>query len=235
VTAPALAWQERRALLLGLTAAAGWLDALAWLTLGKIFLSFMSGNLLFVGLGLGTGLDGQTGRAAVVLAAFLVGTTVGARLTGSRLAAGRLQAPMERTIALEGILLAVFALVWLVAGTPGVGSAEAFVLLVVAATAMGLQAAVSLAFHLPNVATVAMTATLAQLGALLGWRWREGPAVMLGSVEVSLLVPLCVAYLLSAIAVAAGPNGAAMAFGPVVLLAAGVALDAGRERRSDDS
>jgi uncharacterized membrane protein YoaK (UPF0700 family) len=231
VSASGLAWEERRALLLGLTAAAGWLDALAWLTLGKVFLSFMSGNLLFVGLGIGTGPDALTGRAAIVLAAFLVGTTLGARLTGSSLAAGRLQGTMERTVALEGILLAVFGAVWLVTGTPRTGSTEAFVLLLIGATAMGLQAAVSLAFHLPNVATVAMTATLAQLGALVGWRWREGPAVMLRTVEMSLLVPLCLAYLFAAIVVAWGPDAAGMAFGPVVLLAAGVALDARRERR----
>jgi uncharacterized membrane protein YoaK (UPF0700 family) len=44
-----LRWQRRRVFLVGLTAAAGWLDALAFLYLGKVFISFMSGNLLFVG------------------------------------------------------------------------------------------------------------------------------------------------------------------------------------------
>src|SRR5215207_9443594 len=79
-----LRWEHRPALLVGITAAAGWLDALAFLHLGKVFISFMSGNLLFVGIGAGTGDGGLTVRAGVVLAAFLLGTAIGARLTGSR-------------------------------------------------------------------------------------------------------------------------------------------------------
>src|SRR3954454_22711341 len=56
--AAALQWQQRRALLIGLTAAAGWLDALAWIYLGKVFLSFMSGNLVFLGIAAGPGAGG---------------------------------------------------------------------------------------------------------------------------------------------------------------------------------
>src|SRR5215207_6570922 len=100
VAAADLRWQHRRVFLVGITAAAGWLDALAFLHLGKVFISFMSGNLLFVGIGAGNGDGGLVLRAGLVLAAFLFGTVAGARLTGSRLApAGH--GPLGRTLAVE--------------------------------------------------------------------------------------------------------------------------------------
>jgi hypothetical protein len=99
-------------------------------------------------------------------------------------------------------------------------------LLVVGAAAMGLQAAISLAFHLANVATVAMTATLAQLGAFVGWREREGRSIVAKTPAVSLMIPLCLAYLVSAVIVAAVPATPAMAFGPVLLLATAIATEA---------
>jgi uncharacterized membrane protein YoaK (UPF0700 family) len=224
VTGSELRWQERRGFLLGLTAAAGWLDALAFLYLGKVFISFISGNVLFVGIGIGEGEGGRPVRAAAVLGAFLAGAVVGARMTGSRVAP---DAPglLGRTLLLEAGLLALFGLLWAVAGDPADHSAEAYALLVVGAGAMGVQAAVALALHLPNVATVAITATLAQLGALAGWRWREGRAVVAATPSVSLMIAVCLAYLASALIVAALPETSALAFGPVLLLVAGVAID----------
>ena len=220
-----LSWQRRRVFLVGLTAAAGWLDALAFLYLGKVFISFMSGNLLFVGIGAGNGDGGLVVRAGAVLAAFLAGTAVGARLTGSRLVPGA-QSPLVRTLLIEASLLAAFAALWLATGDPAGQATPTLALLVVGAAAMGLQAAIALAFHLPNVATVAMTATLAQLGALVGWRGREGRAIVAKTPAASLMIPLCLAYLISAVVVAAVPETPAMAFGPLLLLASAVALEA---------
>jgi uncharacterized membrane protein YoaK (UPF0700 family) len=81
----------------------------------KVFISFMSGNLLFVGIGAGDG--GLVLRAGAVLAAFLVATAAGARLTGSRLVPGA-QSPPGRTLVLEASLLAAFAMLWLATGDP---------------------------------------------------------------------------------------------------------------------
>src|SRR5215218_4324711 len=97
--------QGRRGFLVGITAAAGWLDTLAFLHLGKVFISFMSGNLLFVGIGAGNGDGGLLLRAGAVLAAFVVGTAAGARLAGSRLAPGTPR-PLRRALVLEAGLLA---------------------------------------------------------------------------------------------------------------------------------
>jgi uncharacterized membrane protein YoaK (UPF0700 family) len=219
-----LRWQHRRGFLIGLTAAAGWLDALAFLYLGKVFISFMSGNLLFVGIGAGNGDGGLVLRAGAVLAAFLVGTAIGARITGSQLVPGA-QSPLGRTLLIEASLLAAFGVLWLATGDPADHATMTLALLVVGAAAMGLQAAIALAFHLPNVATVAMTATLAQLGALLGWREREGRSIVAKTPAVSLMIPLCLAYLISALVVAAVPKTPSLAFGPVLLLASAIAVE----------
>ncbi len=225
---PDLRWQHRRVLLIGLSAAAGWLDALAFLHLGKVFVSFMSGNLRFVGIGAGNRDGAVVVRAGAVLAAFVLGTAIGARLTGSRLVPGT-KSPLGRMLLVEQGVLGCFAVLWLVAPDPG-HATTALALLGLAAAAMGLQAAIALAFHLPNVATVAMTATLAQLGALAGWRAREGEPIVAKTPAASLMIPLCLSYLISAGVVAALPGSAAPAFGPVVLLAATALI----ERRRDE-
>ena len=133
---------------------------------------------------------------------------------------------MTRTLRLEAALLALFAVVSIAAGTPADHTGVSLALIVLGAGAMGLQAAVALAFHLPNVATVAMTATLAQLGALVGWRRREGSTVVRQTPAASLMVALSFSYLLAAIVVAIVPQSAAMALGPVLLLTLALAADA---------
>jgi uncharacterized membrane protein YoaK (UPF0700 family) len=225
-----LSWQRRPALIVGLTAAAGWLDALAFLYLGKVFLSFMSGNLLFVGIAAGTGDGGLLARGGAALAAFLLGAAAGGRMTGSLVAPGQGRSPMTRTLGIEAVLLALFAVLWLVNGPPAENSALSLVLIVIGAAAMGLQASVALAFHLPNVATVAMTATLAQLVALAGWRRREGDDVVARTPGAPLMLALCLAYLVAAVLVATLPNGGAIALGPVVLLGLTLAIDARASR-----
>ncbi|HWI72924.1 MAG TPA: DUF1275 family protein, partial [Baekduia sp.] len=165
-------WERRRAFLLGLTGAAGALDALAFLTLGKVFTSFQSGNVLFLGLGLGRGDWGLVLRAGAVLVAFVIGTAAGAHVIGARLQP-RGVAIEVRVVAAEVVLLLVFAGLWLALGDPGGDRFWRIVLLVVAASAMGIQAALSLALKIPNVLTVALTATVANLGQRLGLRAGE--------------------------------------------------------------
>jgi uncharacterized membrane protein YoaK (UPF0700 family) len=224
---PTAGWPQRRVLLIGLTGAAGWLDALAWIFLGKVFLSFMSGNLLFLGIASGQGNGGLFARALVALAAFLLGAVAGGRLAGSHLDPSQEDPPMSRTLLIEAGLLTVFAVLWLIGGSPVGDTGLTYALIVLGAVAMGMQAAVSIAFHVPNVATVAMTGTLAQFAAAVGWRQREGARAGLSDVPpASLMVLLILTYLLAAIAVATGPDSAWMAFGPAILIVGALIIDA---------
>ena len=134
---------------------------------------------------------------------------------------------MVRTLQLETVILALFAVVWIASGDPAGHDAVAFALIALGALAMGLQVAVALAWHIPNVATVAMTATIAQLAALGGWRRREqeDPAIA-AAPPVALLVQLILAYLVAAIVVAALPAARVMALGPAFLVVAALLIDA---------
>ncbi|HEX4733048.1 MAG TPA: DUF1275 family protein [Thermoleophilaceae bacterium] len=216
----------RYGLVVGLTATAGTLDALAFLNLGKVFNSFQSGNVLFLGLGAGGGDGGLVVRAAAVLVAFVAGAAVGARLIGARLRPGASRAE-GRILTLEAALLAVFAALWLVIGTPSDHPAGRLVLLALGAGAMGVQAALSLALKIPNVVTVALTATLAFAGQRLGDTEREPDA---GLPPMGLLVGVCATYAICAFVVALLPEAPALALAPLVLLTAAVSVDLGSRR-----
>src|SRR5260221_599903 len=54
-------------LLLLLTLTAAWIDMLSYLSLGRVFASFMTGNILFIGLGVAQGNSGLLIRALVAV------------------------------------------------------------------------------------------------------------------------------------------------------------------------
>jgi uncharacterized membrane protein YoaK (UPF0700 family) len=223
----ALRWQQQIAFLVTITAAAAWLDVLAFLHLGKVFLSFMTGNLLFLGIATGEADGALLARAALALAAFLAGTALGARLTGSHLVPGDAGRRVRPALRIEAALLAAFAIVWAAAGRPEDDTAVALVLIAGGAGAMGVQAAVALALRLPNIATVAMTGTLAQLGALAGWRRREGREIVAATPSLRLMLFLCLGYLVTALVVTTIGEPQVLVFGPVVLIGAAL-LQLGR-------
>ena len=72
---------ESRLLVL-LAVIAGWIDALSFTALGKVFTSFQSGNLIFLGLGIDEGDAELFVGAGVSLLAFLAGTALGAYVVG---------------------------------------------------------------------------------------------------------------------------------------------------------
>jgi len=197
-------WDEQRAFLIGLTAAAGTLDALAFLYLGKVFNSFQSGNVLFLGLGAGAGNGGLVVRAGAVLAAFVAGAAAGSRLTGR-----------GRILGLESALLAAFCIVWLLVGTPAAHPVVRVVLLALGASAMGVQAAFAMALKIPNVVTVALTATLANLGERAG---DKDDADDPDAPSSGLLIALCATYAICATAIAVLPETPALSVAPLALL-----------------
>src|SRR2546423_15044304 len=69
-------------LILLLTLTAAWIDMLSYLALGHVFASFMTGNLLFIGLGVAQGNSGLLLRALVAVLVFLVGVTFGSFCLG---------------------------------------------------------------------------------------------------------------------------------------------------------
>jgi hypothetical protein len=132
-------------------------------------------------------------------------------------------------IAIESALLVAFAVLWLASGRPADHHVARVVLLVLAATAMGLQAALVMALKIPNVMTVALTATLAYLAQRAGAGVDAGVSAA-DVPSVALLVALLLTYVACALVVAALPETPALALIPLLTLAAGVTLDTARPR-----
>jgi uncharacterized membrane protein YoaK (UPF0700 family) len=218
-----MSWDRRYAFLLGLTGAAGALDALSFMFLGKVFTSFQSGNVLFVGIAAGDLEGGLLIRAGTALLMFLAGAAAGAHLVGRRLLPRAMRKEL-RVVAIEAALLTVFAAVWIVIGTPAGHPVVRVVLLAIAGFAMGIQAALVLALKIPNVVTVALTATVAYIGQRAGADAEPKPrrADVPGT---GLLAALILTYVVCAVVVAVLPEGRALSLAPLVVLAGGVALD----------
>jgi uncharacterized membrane protein YoaK (UPF0700 family) len=183
---------------------AGWIDALSFTELGKVFTSFQSGNLIFLGLAVDQG-DGELlVGAAVSLAAFLCGTAFGAYLVGRAKVDATAIRSLVPALAIQLALLTAFAICWQGFGTPAGNSAGRIVLVALGAAAMGVQGAAVFALRIPGVVTNAMTATLMLGGVVLGLRARgEAAAEDASTVSGGTLAALCGAYVASALAVGA--------------------------------
>jgi uncharacterized membrane protein YoaK (UPF0700 family) len=218
-----VSWERRNTLLLGLTGAAGAIDALSFVHLGKVFTSFLSGNVLFLGLGAGELDGGLVIRAGNVLAAFFAGAVGGAHLVGTRLESSGTRRE-SAALAIETGLLIAFAALWLAIKTPDHDPVARAVLLTLAAGAMGIQGALVLALKIPNVLTVALTATVAYLGQRAGAHFEAKPH----DTELpssGLLVALILTYVTCAFVVAVLPSTPALSLIPLVVLLAALALD----------
>src|SRR2546430_13042143 len=102
-------------LLLLLTLTAAWIDMLSYLSLGRVFASFMTGNLLFIGLGVVQGNSGLVIRALVAVLVFLVGVTFGSFCL-ARAPQQQSRTAWHHTFAryllMEWLLLLVYAILW---------------------------------------------------------------------------------------------------------------------------
>jgi len=148
-----------RDILLGVLAfAAGSIDVLSWLALGKVFSAFMTGNVVFLAAGL------FSHHSKLSLHAGLALCTFGAGAWATALAIPREHPsvlwPARVTAALIAcaLLQLAFWILWLsVGGHPGPSSL--MVLLGILAFAMGIQTAAAVALGVHAVFTTAVTAT----------------------------------------------------------------------------
>ena len=156
--------QQRRSIGVGLLSfTAGSMDAIAFLALGDVFTSAMTGNTVLLGLAIG---QGQVSAALHSLAAFL-GYALGVAL--AVLPLRRPARGIEQTVFLEALVLAGCAGVWAVRGGPA-GPFEVYLLIVLSALAMGLQGAVGRALQIPGIPTIVITSTLTALIGTLAER-----------------------------------------------------------------
>jgi uncharacterized membrane protein YoaK (UPF0700 family) len=150
--------QRTRDLLLSVLAvAAGSVDALSWLALGKVFSAFMTGNVVFIAVGLSSHDSVLALHAAIAVGAFGAGAWATAAAM-PRQHPGTLW-PAGVTVGLLGcgLVQLAFWVVWLTVG--GHPASTVLVLLAISAFAMGMQTATAVALGVHAVFTTAATAT----------------------------------------------------------------------------
>jgi uncharacterized membrane protein YoaK (UPF0700 family) len=148
------------ALLIGLTVLTGVIDAVSILSLGRVFVANMTGNVVFVGFAL-AGAPGFSVSAAIFA---LGGFLEGALLTGVAIGRfGNRRGALFRAAMLAQLALLVIALgIALVAGAPyGAGTRDAIA--AICALAMGVQNAVVTKLAVPDLTTTVLTRTLTSI------------------------------------------------------------------------
>lgn len=166
----------RTALLLAF--GAGATDALGILGLGRVFTSVMTGNLVLLGVAVGSGTSGELARVLVSLAAYLLAVAGAAWYLRSGAATA--------VLAVEAVAQAGLLAGWLATGTrPALASELA--LIAVAAVAMGAQAQTVRSLALPVPSTTYLTGTLTSLIAALATGTRDRTAGRLGAVVAAML------------------------------------------------
>jgi uncharacterized membrane protein YoaK (UPF0700 family) len=153
-------------LLLGLAFAAGSVDALSFVGLGRVFTANMTGNTVLLGIAVATGTSADTLRAVAALGGFVLGGAAGIlMISGRRGSWYRLTWPV---FALETVSLAALLAIWQTVGV----SPVRYLLIVLAGVAMGAQSAATRASAVPGVSTTYMTSTLLNAVARLVLRRR---------------------------------------------------------------
>ena len=192
------------ALAAGLSALAGYVDAIGFLTLGGFFVSFMSGNSTRFGVAVATGQWDMAARALGLIGLFVVGVVLGSAVA-RRAGEGR----RSVVLGLEAVLLAVGAGL-LSAGRPLLG-------MVPVVLAMGVENTVFQKGGDVRVGLTYMTGTLVRVGQRIatalhgGARWDWVPFLLLwiglaagGALGALMFLRLGVTALWAAAAVVAG-------------------------------
>jgi uncharacterized membrane protein YoaK (UPF0700 family) len=150
--------------LAALAAAAGCVDAAAFLGLDRVFPANQTGNTVLLGIALGAG-DGQAAlRTGVSIAAFVAGVMAAALLM--RGVAPGWSGRVWRILLAQAAGLAVVAALWGPLGTPA--------LIALVSAAMGVQSAAALRVGVPGVTTTFVTGTLTRIATQVVDR-RQGP------------------------------------------------------------
>ena len=154
-------------MLLALTWAAGNVDAVSYLGLGHVFTAMMTGNTVLLGLALAQGEVLAALRSIVALMGFSIGVFAGALIVERESEPAEWPAAVTAALAVEAVILGIFAVVSLLTN----GARELiYFFIVLLALAMGIQSAAVRRLGVPGIATTYITGTLTSLMVdLLGW------------------------------------------------------------------
>jgi uncharacterized membrane protein YoaK (UPF0700 family) len=189
--------RRRQALVVVLTFVTGSADAMGFLALGGAFSSVMTGNMVLLGLSVGRA-DGELAlTSAAAIGSFIVGVLVGAHLAG----VPKKDDPVwpravNRALLLEAGVFSVFTVVWETTGSSRSANLE-LGLLMMSATALGIQSSAIQRFGVPGLSSTYLTGTLtALIGAVAA---RSPRTVLLPKAEIllALIAGACVGAVVS--------------------------------------
>ena len=171
-------------MLLALTVVTGLVDAVSFLTLGRVFVANMTGNIVVLGFAVAGTAEFSVLSSVLAILAFLAGASGGGYLA-RRAGTSRIWL-LSRAIWLETVLVLLsLALSIAVAGDVN-GVAGHYGLIVILGLAMGMQNAVARRIAVPDMTTTVLTLTLTGLAAdgMTGvpGSWRAGLVRRLRSV-----------------------------------------------------
>lgn len=150
------------ALLMVLTIATGVVDAVSILSLGRVFVANMTGNIVFIGFALANAPGFSLTASLIALAGFLAGAGAGGWGV-NRYGAHRGQL-LRNAVAGEFALLVAATAVAAIAGSP-LGTAGRDFTVALAALALGIQNATVRKLAVPDLTTTVLTMTLTGIAA----------------------------------------------------------------------
>lgn len=152
--------------------AGGSLDAVTVLAVGDAFASVMTGNIVLLGVAVGSADGARLAACILAILGYVLGGLIGSWLT-HRSNGGEAEpvwpSRVTRTLAIEMVLLIGLAVAWLLEPEPGEGVKLA--LLAVAASAMGMQSSAVRAVKVP-VSTTYLTGALTGVVEAIATRTR---------------------------------------------------------------
>jgi uncharacterized membrane protein YoaK (UPF0700 family) len=151
--------------LLGMTAVTGLVDAVSFLSLGRVFTANMTGNIVLLAFATAHVSGLSIARSLTALLAFLVGATLGGRVMA--------RGPADSQIRFAAQAFLLEAAFLLAASLCGTGyradlldnSFQPFALIVLTALAMGTRNAAVRKLAIPDLTTTVLTLTITGIGA----------------------------------------------------------------------
>jgi len=141
-----------------LSFASGITDATAFLKLGTVFTSAMTGNTVLLGIALGQGRFVQATRAFDAFSSFLLGAALAAVLCRGRAHKDGIPPGLVPAFVLELLCLVGFVAVWMLVGIEG--DKISYVLITLSALAMGIQGIAARHINAPGISTIVFTSTM---------------------------------------------------------------------------
>ena len=151
--------------LLGMTIVTGLVDAVSFLSLGRVFTANMTGNVVILAFATARVSGLSIARSSTALLSFLVGATLGGRIMA------RASPEKQIQFAAQAFLLEIaflFAASFCAIGYTGhslENSLQAFALIALTALAMGTRNAAVRKLAIPDLTTTVLTLTITGIGA----------------------------------------------------------------------